>query len=151
MSISRTVVDSTAECAQHGNGARCWFRQQKHCPEQKKPGPPPHQGILIVWCCLRELLEQAKPICCGSLLSSACLGQGVTRAECLGKFSGRRHVFRFFFFFFFLFRASLVAYGGSQARSPIGTTVAGLHHSHSDIRSELRLQPIPQLTAALDT
>ena len=34
-----------------------------------------------------------------------------------------------FFFFFVLFRASPVAYGGSQARVLIGTVASGLHHS----------------------
>ena len=40
-----------------------------------------------------------------------------------------------------LFRAISVAYGGSQARNIIGATVAGLHHSHSNVRSEQNLQP----------
>jgi len=31
--------------------------------------------------------------------------------------------------FFFLFRAALVAYGGSQARGPMRAVAAGLHHS----------------------
>ena len=48
---------------------------------------------------------------------------------------------------FLLFRATPTAYGGSQARGPIGATAAGLRHSHSNARSEPRLQPIPQLTA----
>ena len=56
----------------------------------------------------------------------------------------------FFFFFLCLFRATLVAYGGSQARGRIGTVAAGLHHSHSNARSELRLWSIPQLTAMPD-
>ena len=38
-------------------------------------------------------------------------------------------------FFFFLFRATLTAYGGSQARRQIGATVASLHHSHSNVGS----------------
>ena len=41
----------------------------------------------------------------------------------------------FFFFFFLLFRATPVAYGGSQARDRTGTTAAGLHHSHSNTGS----------------
>jgi len=36
-----------------------------------------------------------------------------------------------FFFFNVFFRASPAAYGGSQARGPIGALAAGLHHSHS--------------------
>ena len=33
-----------------------------------------------------------------------------------------------------------MAYGGSQERGLIGAVAAGLHHSHSNARSELRLQ-----------
>ena len=43
-----------------------------------------------------------------------------------------------------------MAYGGSKARGPIGTTAAGLCHGHSNARSEPRLQPTPQLTATTD-
>ena len=53
----------------------------------------------------------------------------------------------FLFCFVFLFRAAPAAYGGSQARGPIGATAAGLRHSHSTSGSEPRLQPTPQLTA----
>ena len=35
----------------------------------------------------------------------------------------------FFFFFFGLFRATLVAYGGSQAKGQIIAVAAGLYHS----------------------
>ena len=38
-----------------------------------------------------------------------------------------------------LFRATPVAYGGSQARGLVRATAAGLHHSHSNTRSELHL------------
>ena len=51
---------------------------------------------------------------------------------------------------FCLFRASPAAYGASQARSPIGAVVTGLHHGHSNARSEPRLQPTPQLMAMPD-
>ena len=44
-----------------------------------------------------------------------------------------------FFFFFCLFRATPAVYGGPQARGRIRDTAAGLHHSHSNARSELRL------------
>ena len=54
------------------------------------------------------------------------------------------------FFFWVIFRAVPTAYGGSQARGQIGDVAAGLHHSHSPTRSELHLQPTPQLTAILD-
>ena len=49
--------------------------------------------------------------------------------------------------FFGLFRAALLAYGSSQARGGMGAVAAGLRHSHSNIRSELCLWPIPQFTA----
>ena len=42
----------------------------------------------------------------------------------------------FFVFVFCLFRATPTAYGGSQARGPIGATAASLHHSPSNDRSK---------------
>ena len=57
-------------------------------------------------------------------------------------------IFIYLFIFNVLFcRASGAAYGSSQARGQIGATAASLHHSHSNIGSESRLQPVPQLTA----
>ena len=53
----------------------------------------------------------------------------------------------FFFFFVFFFRATLTAYGGSQARGQIGAVAADLHHSHSNSGTKLHLRPTPQLTA----
>ena len=50
----------------------------------------------------------------------------------------------FSFFFFFLFRASPRSYGRSQARGQIRAVAAGLHHSHSNMRSKLHLRPVPQ-------
>ena len=59
---------------------------------------------------------------------------------------------RFYQYFFFsgLFRATPTAYGDFQARGPTGTVATGLHHSHSNARSESRLQSTPQLTAPPD-
>ena len=42
-------------------------------------------------------------------------------------------------YLFCLFRTTSMAYGGSQARGRIRATAAGLHHSHSNIRSKARL------------
>ena len=42
----------------------------------------------------------------------------------------------YFFLPFFFFRATLVAYGGSQARGWMGAAAVSLHHSHSIIGSE---------------
>ena len=53
-------------------------------------------------------------------------------------------------FVFLSFRAALVAYGGPQARGPIGAVAASLRYSHSNAGSEPSLQPIPQLTATPD-
>ena len=47
-------------------------------------------------------------------------------------------------------RASLMAYGGSQARGQIGAVATGLCQGHSNVGSELNLQPTPQLTAMPD-
>ena len=59
-------------------------------------------------------------------------------------------LFYFLSFFFFFFRAASMAFGGSQTRGLIGAIAVGLHHSHSNTRSELCLQPIPQLMATMD-
>ena len=56
-------------------------------------------------------------------------------------------VLGFFFGLFAFSRAASAAYGGSQARGPIGAVAAGLRHRHSSSRSEQRLRPTPQLTA----
>ena len=48
-----------------------------------------------------------------------------------------------------LFRAAPAAYEGSQARGPIRAAAAGPRHSHSNMGSEPRLQPTPQITATL--
>ena len=43
-----------------------------------------------------------------------------------------------------------MAYGVSQARGLIGAAAAGLHHSHSNVRSKPCLRATPQLTAMPD-
>ena len=48
---------------------------------------------------------------------------------------------------FLSLRDAPVAYGGSLARGGIGAVAAGLHHSHSNAESKLRLRPTPQLRA----
>ena len=53
-------------------------------------------------------------------------------------------------FFFWLFGAAPSAYGGSQARGPIGPIAASLHQSPSNAGSEPCLRPIPQLMATPD-
>ena len=59
--------------------------------------------------------------------------------------------FNFNFFGIFAFsRVVPVAYGESQARGLIRAVAAGLFQDHSNVGSEPRLQPIPQLTATLD-
>ena len=55
-----------------------------------------------------------------------------------------------FFCLFAFSRAAPVAYGGSQARSRIGTVVAGLRQSHSNAGSDQCLQPTPQLISTPD-
>ena len=51
--------------------------------------------------------------------------------------------------FFFFLRGIGEAFGSSQARGPLRTAAARLHHSHN-ARSKLRLRPTPQLTATPD-
>ena len=50
-------------------------------------------------------------------------------------------LFIYLFIYLLLFRTTLMAYGGSQARGRIVALAAGLRHSHSNIRSEPCLQP----------
>jgi len=49
-----------------------------------------------------------------------------------------------------LFRATAVAYGGSQARGWIKAVAAGLYHSPSNLGSKPHLRPTPQRRAMLD-
>ena len=58
--------------------------------------------------------------------------------------------FIYLFCLFAISWAALAAYGGSQARGRIGAIAAGLRQSHSNVGSEPRLQPTPQLTAMSD-
>ena len=56
-------------------------------------------------------------------------------------------IFTYLFLFFCLFAiswAAPAAYGGSQARGPIGAVATGLRQSHSNAGPEPRLQPTPQ-------
>ena len=61
-------------------------------------------------------------------------------------------LFSYFYFilFFCYFRARPTAYGGSQARGPIGATAASLHNSHSNTGSKPPLRLKPQLTVMTD-
>ena len=51
--------------------------------------------------------------------------------------------FCFVLFHFLLFRAPLMAYGGSQARGLIRAVATGLHQSHSNSGSQPHLRPTP--------
>ena len=79
-------------------------------------------------------------------IPSGTMGRHSVGTVCLATFQGPP----LFYFILLLFRATPVAYGGSQARGRIGTTAAGLHHSHSNTGSEPRLWPTPQLMAMTD-
>ena len=51
---------------------------------------------------------------------------------------GELHNVHVLFCFVLFFRASAAACGSSQTRGPIRATAAGLHHSHSNTKSEIR-------------
>ena len=53
-------------------------------------------------------------------------------------------------FFFFLSRVTFTAYGNCQARGQIRAIAAGVGHSRSNARSQVHVQPTPQLTEMLD-
>jgi len=90
----------------------------------------------------------------GQLSESAVSGLGLEREGFF--FFLRRGFFVhyldfFFFFFFFAFiGAHPPAYGDWKARGRIRAIAAHLHHTHSNVRSEPRLQPTLQLTAMPD-
>ena len=52
---------------------------------------------------------------------------------------GLSHLYFYLFIYFLLFRVTPVAYGGSQVQGQIGAVVSGIHHRHSNARSELHL------------
>ena len=52
--------------------------------------------------------------------------------------------------FLFVFLGPHPTYASSRARGRIRAAAVGLPHSHSNTRSELRLQPTPQLVATPD-
>ena len=56
----------------------------------------------------------------------------------------------FIYLFIYFFRATLAAYGVSQARGPTGAIAAGHQHSHSNEGSKPHLRPTPQLSTMLD-
>ena len=63
------------------------------------------------------------------------------------------YLFIFLFIFFVVVAISWgapAAYGSSQARGQIRAAASGLHHSHSNARSEPHLKPTPQLVATPD-
>ena len=55
-----------------------------------------------------------------------------------------------FIYLFIYFRATLLAYGGSQARGQIGATAARLPDTHNNEGSEPHLGPTLQLMAMPD-
>ena len=69
---------------------------------------------------------------------------------CGGGESYFLYYYYYYYYYFCLFRAIPMAYGGSQARCPVGAVVTGLCHSHSNAGYEPHLQTIPQLTATPD-
>ena len=64
--------------------------------------------------------------------------------------TGIYFIYLFIYCLFAISWAAPAAYGGSQARGLIGAVATGLHLSHSNARSEPRLQPTPQVTETPD-
>ena len=109
-------------------------------------------NLLWLWCrpvatALIGPLAWEPPYATGAALK----GQKTKKEE---RKKERNPISLFYFFVFLPFSwATLVAYGGSQARGPIGAVATSLHQSHSNAGSEPsepRLQPTPQLTATPD-
>ena len=83
-------------------------------------------------------------------------GNGDTKSSCLtlNSKTTASHIsllrITFVLRFFGGVRAVPEAYENSQARGLIRAAAAGLHHSHSNTRSKLHVQPTPQFMAMLD-
>ena len=129
--VTHQADDCHSPCSPH-HGGQWWLLKstvrQNLCGARWKcrfPAPSTHRVIPIwwVWAKTPEL----------AFLISSILSPG--------------NSFFSFFFFFFLFRAAPTAYGGSQARGPIGAIAASLCHSHSNARSKPCLRPTPPLMA----
>ena len=60
------------------------------------------------------------------------------------------YLFFNFLSFFAISWAAPTAYGGFQARGPIGAVATSQHQSHSNAGSEPHLRPTPKLTATPD-
>ena len=74
----------------------------------------------------------------------------------LGLVDANYYIYFFMFYFiylftyFLLFRATPTTYRSSQTGGQIGSTVAGLSYSHSNMGSKPHLRPTPQLTVMPD-
>ena len=104
---------------------------------------PPAIKVGACWC----QLEKQSPHCLGARRAS--LAKRVNRLS--GGFENSYFPFIILFHFIGLFRAVPTAYGGSQARGPIGAAATSLHHSYNNVGSELRLRTTPQLIANYST
>ena len=121
-----------------------------------------HYGLFYLFlgcaCCVWNFLCQGLSLCHSSYLS-----QSSDNTRSLTCCSTREFLIIIIFFIIYfkvacscfflpscLFRAAPVAYGNSQAMGWIGAAAPGLHHSHSNTRSEPLLRPTPQLMATLD-
>ena len=127
-----------------------FFHLPKRGYDCKKP-PLFFQKALVClgtsWLSLWESLMQVLQVLW--LCLCLCPGTSVPISLCLcGSLPGRR--FLTSLYSFLLFRAKHVPYECSQARGWLGAVAVTLHHSHSKARSELCLQPTPQLMAMPD-
>ena len=114
-----------------------WCRPAAAAPTQPLAWEPPYaMGVALKW---KKKLKLKKRIVTVS-------SHHVSDPQIHLMICKKVFLFSFFFFFFFCYyRTAPVAYGGSQATGRIGAIAASLHHSHSNLASKLRLQPIPQL------
>ena len=108
---------------------------------------------------IKSRIKELDEILCTSFLISE--GQDIGSWRCkafatiiayflfLGFIDIAHHSADFFYFLSFcLIRLTPVAYGGYQARGPIGAVASGLYHSNTG--SEMCLQPTPQLMVTPD-
>ena len=91
------------------------------------------QYLLVVLICISMIVNDVEHVSV-YLLTIYIFGKMSIQIICL--YLNRLFAFIFVFCLLSFLRATPKAYGGSQARGLISAVAAGLHHSHSNTRSE---------------
>ena len=143
MAISRRVGrrDRSSECVQQMQGQGTVGAPLSPQPPSRHTPVSQERGSRVPRNPNGTLLHHFPSMLCGQVVELT----GEVFLICKGELnvptaqSNPTEFIFYFISFLWLFRAAPAAYGGPQARGPLRATAAGLHHSHSNTRSELCL------------